>query len=54
MSIYYRVQDAKLKFILSNGKFSFPQDIANDRALQEQYMRMKLIRNTFEHIQVCE
>ncbi len=54
MTIYYRVQDAKLKFVLSNGQFTFPQDIAKDRSLQEQFMRMKLIRNTFEHIQVCE
>ena len=51
-ALLYRIQDGHLQFVLKNGTFHFPADIAEDRALQAQRLRALIVQEAFEPLHV--
>ena len=49
-ALLYRIQDGHLQFVLKNGAFHFPSDIAEQQALQIERLRAVILQEAFEHI----
>ncbi len=49
-ALLYRIQDGHLQFVLKNGSFHFPSDIAHDKALQVERLRAVMLQEAFERL----
>ena len=49
-ALLYRIQDGHLQFVLKNGSFHFPSDIAHDNALQVERLRAVMMQEAFERL----
>lgn len=49
-ALLYRIQDGHLQFVLKNGSFHFPSDIAHDNALQVERLRAVMVQEAFERL----
>lgn len=49
-ALLYRIQDGHLQFVLKNGSFRFPADIAKDRTLQTERLRAVIMQESFERL----
>jgi len=51
-ALLYRIQEGHLQFVLKNGNFSFPEDIASDNSMQVLRLRSLILQEAFEHLKI--
>ena len=51
-ALLYRVQEGHLQFVLKNGLFTFPKDIAADSSLQIQRLRSLILQEALENVKL--
>ena len=51
-ALLYRIQDGHLQFVLKNGTFHFPEDIAQNQQLQKERLRAVIIQEAFENLKL--
>lgn len=49
-ALLYRIQDGHLQFVLKNGAFHFPADIAHNETLQVERLRAAMVQESFERL----
>lgn len=51
-ALLYRIQEGHLQFLLKNGNFSFPEDIAGDTSMKVLRLRALILQEAFEQLKI--